>query len=138
MYTKKGLPLPIVGTLSPEFASTLADYGFDFANTFNFCKQAACAMLINALIAMVHRLFYNPEKDGDLNLYKVRTKKILIYSNTIATLSNAMVVGYSGNLKYLDLGGYAVNLYQLITGADFIERVRKDFIVGKFNNLINQ
>jgi hypothetical protein len=29
-------------------------------------------------------------------------------------------------------------LYELVTGVDFIERVRKDFIVGKFDSLINQ
>lgn len=138
MNTKKGLPLPIVGALSPKFASTLADYGVDFANTLNVGKQAACAIFINVITAMLHGLFYNPEKDGDITLYKVRTKKILLYSNTIASLTNAMAVWYSGNPRYLDLGGYAVNLYQLVTSADFIERVRKDFIVGKFDNLINQ
>lgn len=138
MNTKKGLPLPIVGALSPKFASTLADYGVDFANTLNVGKQATYAALINTLTAMLHGLFYNPEKDGAITLYKVRTKKILLYSNTIASLTNAMAVWYSGNPRYLDLGGYAVNLYQLVTSADFIERVRKDFIVGKFDNLINQ
>lgn len=138
MNTKKGLPLPIVGALSPQFASTLADYGVDFANTLNVGKQATYAALINTLTAMLHGLFYNPEKDGDINLYQVRTKKILIYSNAIASLSNAAAVYFTGNARYLDFGGYAVALYQLVTGVDFIERVRKDFIVGKFDNLINQ
>lgn len=136
--TKKGLPLPIIGTLSPQFASTLAEYGVDFSNTINVGKQTTYAAIINMLTAMLHGLFYDPQKDDDINLYKVRTKKILIYSNAIASLSNALAVWYTGNARYLDLGGYAVALYELVTGVDFIERVRKDFIVGKFDSLINQ
>lgn len=138
MNSKKGLPLPIVGTLSPSFASWLAGYGMDFSNTLNVGKQATYAVLINTLTAMLHGLFYSPDKDGDVNLYKVRTKKILIYSNAIASATNALAVWYTGQTKYLDLGGYAVALYELITGVDFIERVRRDFIVGKFDSLINQ
>lgn len=137
MNTKKGLPLPGIGALSPKFASTLADYGVDFANTLTVGKQTTYAALINMLTAMLHGLFYNPEEDGDIDLYKVRTKKILIYSNAIASVSNAMVVGFTQNTRYLDLGGYAVALYELVTGVNFIERVREDFIVGKFDNLIN-
>ena len=135
--TKKGLPLPIIGTLSPQTASWLADYGIDFGNTVNVGKQAMYAIIINTLTAMMHGMFYNPDKDGDINLYKVRTKKILIYSNAIASATNALAVWYTGNIRYLDLCGYAVALYELVTGIDFIERVRKDFILGRFDNLIN-
>jgi len=87
---------------------------------------------------MLHGLCYDQTKDGDVGLYKVRTRKILMYSNAIASITNALAVWYTGNVRYMDLGGYAVTLYELVTGVDFIERVRKDFIVGKFDNLINQ
>ena len=69
---------------------------------------------------------------------RIEFDKKRIYSNAIASLSNALAVWYTGNARYLDLGGYAVALYELVTGVDFIERVRKDFIVGKFDSLINQ
>ena len=133
--TKKGLPLPILGTLSPQTASWLANYGIDFGNTVNVGKQAVYAVIINTLTAMLHGMFYDPEKDGDINLYKVRTKKILIYSNAIASATNVLAVWYTGATRYIDLGGYAVALFELITGVDFIERVRRDFIVGKFDKL---
>jgi len=138
VHTKKGLPLPIIGTLSPETASWLAEYGMDFGNVVNVGKQAAYAKLINMVIAMLHGLCYDQTTDGDVKLYKTRTKKILIYSNAIASITNALAVWYTGNVRYMDLGGYAVALYELVTGVDFIERVRKEFIVGKFDNLINQ
>lgn len=136
--SKKGLPLPILATLSPESASWLAEYGVDFGNVLNIGKQVVYATLINTLTAMLHGMFYDEKEDGDIKLYKVRTKKILIYSNAIASLTNALAVWYTGNTKYMDIGGYAVALYQLVTGVDFIERVRKDFIVGKFDKLINE
>ena len=136
--SKKGLPLPILATISPESASWLAEYGVDFGNVLNVGKQVVYATLINTLTAMLHGMFYDEKEDGDIKLYKVRTKKILIYSNAIASLTNALAVWYTGNTKYMDIGGYAVALYQLVTGVDFIERVRKDFIVGKFDKLINE
>ena len=136
--TKKGLPLPFLQKISPEFSSWLAKYGVDFGNVVGFGKQAVYATLINTFTAMIHGMFYDAKKDGDENLYKVRTKKILIYSNAIASATNALAVWYTGNARYMDLGGYAVALYQLVTGVDFIERVRRDFITGEFDKLINQ
>lgn len=135
--TKNGLPLPTVGALSPKLASQLAEYGADFSNVLTVGKQAAVAVAINTIIAMAHGLFYDPSLDGDIKLYKVRTEKILIYSNAIASLSNAMVVWATRNVRNLDLGGYAVALGKLVTGVDFIERVRKGFIEGEFEKLIN-
>lgn len=135
--TKKGLPLPIVGTLDPNLASTLAEYGFDFSNVVTVGKQAALAAFINFIIATLHRLCYDEQTDGDITLYQVRTKKILMYSNLIASGTNALVVAFTENTDLLDLGGYAVALYELVTGVDFIERVRRDFITGEFDKLVN-
>jgi predicted GTPase len=135
--TKKSLPLPIVGTLDPNLASTLAEYGFDFSNVVTVGKQAALAAFINFIIATLHRLCYDEQTDGDITLYQVRTKKILMYSNLIASGTNALVVAFTENTKLMDLGGYAVALYELVTSVDFIERVRRDFITGEFDKLVN-
>lgn len=136
--SKKSLPLPAVGTLSPKLSSFLAGYGVDFGNAVVVGKQAFYALLINKIIAMIHALFYDEGKDDDLNLYKVRTHKILMYSNLIATGSNAMVVAFTKDFKKLDLGGLCVTLYQLVTSLDFIRSVREDFISGQFVQLIRE
>ena len=90
--TPHSLPIPAISLHDPELAKKLADYGFDAANIKTVGKQASYSMLINFIIAMIHRLLYNEEKDGDIKLYEVRTRKILLYSNLIATVSNVLYV----------------------------------------------
>lgn len=128
VYTKKSLPVPIIQTVSPELAKTLADYGLDMANIATIGKQATYAVMINMIIAMIHRMFYNPEKDCNEKLYEVRTRKIILYSNLIATCSNVLVVALTEDLKKLDIGGMIVTIYRVITDESFIRKVMYEFI----------
>lgn len=140
--SKASLPIPVVSTISPEFASKLAKYGFDTANFLTVGKQASYAMLINQLTAMIHRMFYDPSTDGSQLLYEVRTRRILSYSNVIASASNVIAVAvteiiaaYTHNpalaekgLSYLDVGGIIVTFYRLFEDKNFISKVKKEFI----------
>lgn len=134
--TKHSLPLPVISTINPKVASELASYGFDMANVVAVGKQASYAMLINSLIAMIHGLFFDGKSKMDKNLYEVRTRKILSYSNLVATSSNIAVVAITKDLKKLDLGGMAVTIYRLITDTEFTRQVKKEFIFGNYKNMI--
>ena len=134
--TTHSLPLPIVSAINPRFASELAAYGFDMANVKNVGKQASYAMLINSMIAMVHRMFCESENEMEKKLYEVRTRKILSYSNLIASSSNLAVVTVTKNMKLLDLGGLAVTIYRLITDTKFIRQVKEEFRFGSYKDMI--
>lgn len=133
--TKHSLPLPIVPAINPKLASELGNYGFDMANVVTVGKQASYSMLINSIIAMIHGLFFDGSTT-DRKLYEVRTRKILSYSNLIASSSNLAVIAVTGNLKMLDIGGLAVTLYRLITDVKFIRQVKEEFIFGRYRDLI--
>jgi hypothetical protein len=136
--TKKSLPFPIVSTFSPGLSDTLASYGIDMANIATVTKQAAYASLINALIAMAHYLTFDLNKGESRKLYEVRTRKILSYSNYIASASNLLYVTISAALgnanafRKLDIGGFIVTLYRLITDSAFIQKVKEEFVFGNF------
>jgi len=130
--SKNGLPIPVIAAFDPKMASFLADYGIDMGNVLTVGKQAAYAIIINQLIAMTHAMLYDREKDGDLPLYQVRTRKILMYSNLIATSSNLAVVAITKDFHKLDIGGLIVTLWRLLADMDFIQSVKEDFISGKF------
>lgn len=137
LYTKHSLPVPFISAIDPKMASKLASYGFDMANLVAVGTQASYSMLVNSLIAMVHGLFY----DGDnslmsRNLYEVRTRKILSYSNLIASSSNIAVVAITQNFDLLDIGGLAITIYRLITDRAFIQEIKHQFIFGRYNDLI--
>lgn len=148
--SKNSLPIPVITTFNPTLASSLAKYGFDMANVLNVGKQATLAQAINLLIAMIHGLTYNPDKDGDKKLFEVRTRKILSYSNLIATTSNVLLVAIGTaigaatsngdiirkSLQKLDIGGFLVTMHRLITDARFIQEIKQEFVFGEFDKLI--
>lgn len=135
--TKNSLPLPLISLYDPKLASNLADYGIDMSNVVNVGKQIALASFINWLISTIHGLFYFiDENQTERSLYEVRTRKILMYSNVIASVSNLAVVGITKNLKLLDVGGLIVTLHRIYTDQIFIRNVKREFVLGKFNKLI--
>ncbi len=156
VYSKNSLPLPILSSISPELASKLADYGFDCANIIYVSdqlriasKQAGYAIFINFIISLFHGLFYDGKTEMDKKLYEVRTRKIVMYSNIVASAVNLGACGlaaYRGDYKAayenLDLGGIAVTVYRIITDTKFINQVRKEFVIGGYrkeiDNILNE
>ena len=135
--TKNSLPLPLISLYDSKLASNLADYGIDMSNVVNVGKQIALASFINWLISTIHGLFYFiDENQTERSLYEVRTRKILMYSNVIASVSNLAVVGITKNLKLLDVGGLIVTLHRIHTDQIFIRNVKREFVLGEFNKLI--
>ena len=136
LNTSHSLPLPGLSVLNPGIANELASYGFDMANVVAVGKQATLAVLINGLIAMIHRLLFDGTSGMDRKLYEVRTRKILSYSNLVASSSNAAVVAITRDFSLFDLGGLAVTVYQLITNRKFIRNVQDEFVFGSFSKMI--
>jgi hypothetical protein len=138
LNTKESLPFPIVSTFSPELAETLASYGIDMANISAVGKQASYAILINTLIGMLHYLIHDFNKGESRKLYEVRTRKILSYSNYIASASNLLYVSISAALgneaafRKLDIGGFIVTLHRIISDSAFIQKIKEEFVFGNF------
>lgn len=150
MYSTASLPLPVISTISVNAARTLADYGVDMGNFLKVSSQAGFAVLINAFISMMHGLFYDEALYPSWNVYSVKTRKILSYSNLIASASNIIAVAIaaaigvsSGNpelvrksVNYLDLGGIMVTIYRVITDRKFIYEVKKEFLEQEWYDLV--
>ena len=147
-FTKLGLPVPVLEAtdFTRNFASKLYKEQYDsLMLTKDIAKigvQAILASVINMLIALIHSLFYDPSKYENRDLYEVKTRKILSYSNLIASSSNVITVAgmevaavFTENpelarkgFAYMDIGGYIVTMYRLITDAKFINRVKSEFL----------
>ena len=127
--TKKSLPLPVVSVVSPAFAEKLCSYGIDTASVGT---EIGLSIAINTLISMVHRLFYDESVD-DPKLYEVRTRKIILYSNTIANVSNVIAAAVTKSPKILDVGGLLVTITRLFTDIRFITRVKQEFVESQLD-----
>lgn len=125
--SKPGLPIPLISTFSPKLARTLSLYGL---NTSTILQGGFATMAINWLIGFLHGLCRTKE---DERMYMVRTRKIIMYSDTFSTISD---IGYSLFTAYLgdrntmrkfDLGGYFVTLYQICHSSNVISSIEREF-----------
>lgn len=139
-------------------------------------KQSAYSELINFIIAVAHRILIAKEEYdkfctenritdgatlkavlqqknlhdfiwGDKDLTEVRTRKILLTSNAVASCANIVYVGvvagvsaYSGNsaglyqaLSKLDVGGILVTVRHLLSDTRIIVKIKDDFIKSTIN-----
>lgn len=131
--TKKGLPIPIVETFSEEIPGKLHKEQYDslclLKDSTTVDMQAGFSILINMMIGLLHKMYYDKEKDGpDIDLYEVRTRKILMISNQLASAGNIVYCIFSEDWKKLDIGGLLVSLYRLFSDIDFTTRIKDQYI----------
>lgn len=138
-FTKYGLPIPIINNFCPNLSSTLIKNGIDI---YSVGRGIALSSLINMIVASIHSLFFDPNLYSSRDLYEVKTRKILSYSNAIASSSNIIYVAISAflgdesALKKLDVGGIIVTIYRLITDYNFIKKVKQEFLEKEFYNIV--
>lgn len=151
-----------------EIVDSLCDVDLDIEHADVYLKaavkQGTIAELVNFLIAVAHRMTMAAEEyqaaggegitlDGirQFNVFnkserlsEVRTRKILIISNAIASGINlaaigstAAVMGAPENpqvmkevLQNLDVGGLVVTCLHLFSDTRFITKIKKDYLAG--------
>ena len=129
-FTKLSLPIPFVGMISDNAAKWLTQNRIDM---WSITRSATLAGFVNILIAWLHRLFYDPAKYGSPEVYEVKTRKIIRYSNVIASSSNVLYTAISGDLDRIDVGGMLVTLWRLIRDRKFKRDVKAEFLSESFN-----
>ena len=151
--TKMGLPIPM---LNAEMQQKLLEKGWNSKelekiieilgkNLAVFSLQAIIAIFINMIVKTLHLILYDEEKDGNYDLYSIRTRKILKVSNVIAESLNIAYVGanvgigiYTKNgalikegLERIDLGGYVVAVHQIVKSSSIQEKIRREYLKNR-------
>lgn len=148
-YTKLGLPVPFLSLLDSDKAYDIYKDGYDYLDYLydtqilrRTMKSAAQTVMINMIIGAIHKFFYNPNMDFDKELYNIRTRKIILYSNMIATSSDIVqtaIRAYAGDenaIKDFDLGGFLVTVYRLITDTKYILKIKEEFIFNEWDRIV--
>lgn len=142
MYTPCGIQLPGANLLlSKQNAEKLTKY-ISTGDIVKIGASVGLATMINTIISTIHMMMYDENKYTSQDLYSVKTRKIILYSNLIASTSNViwvgvnMIAGNEGAIKELDIGGLIVTLHRLMTDTKFIRQVKEEFIFGGFNKMI--
>lgn len=144
IFTKAGLQIPGANLiLSPDQTEKLTGF-IDGGSLVKAGVGAGFAVLINSLISLLHGLLYCEELGVSKDLYRVRTRKIILYSNVIAsscniiTTSLGMMSGNKSAVKDLDVGGIVVTIHHLIEDPKYIRQIKKEFVLGNFIDMVNQ
>ena len=130
VFTKAGLPIPLINVISPETSKFLMGHHID---TLSVIRSAALAILVNKIVEMFHKLFYD-KRTGQANLYEVKTRKVVMYSNVMSSLLNVGYVAGTGDMNHLDIGGIAVTLWRVLTDQKKIKQIKAEFIERELEN----
>lgn len=131
MFTPMGLHLPALNILtSTKMTEEITKY-ISTGDVVKAGTNAEISVVINKMIAALHKIVYKADEELDNKLIEVRTRKIIMYSNTLATASNFIEVGCTNNLNNLDLGGALVTAYRISTDTRIIRDIRHEYLNEK-------
>ncbi len=142
--TEHSLPLPLVSSASPNIARIMQACGLDTLNVTMFGFDMLLTKWINYAIAIMHSMAYDPKKDGDREMYEIRTSRIILVSNEIMMLCSSIMLAAracTGDLtagQKFDFGGSVVALKQMWTVPAIIEKVKHEYISNKLIQYLNQ
>lgn len=143
LYTPCGIQIPGANLiLSNTQVEKLTSY-ISAGDIIKVGASAKLAELINLLISTLHTLMYDSSMSISRDLYNVKTRKIIMYSNVIATGSNVlwvggnMLAGNEGAIKQLDIGGLIVTIKRLMSDTEYIRQIKEEFVFGGFNKMIH-
>ena len=135
-FTKLGLPIPLLSSINENFASKLYSENYDVLCFSRDVKIVGVSFIISKLfdiiITLVHGLFRKEREDKDL--YEVRTRKILLLSNSIASTSTIINATITSNPKNLDIGSLLNTITHLFSDLRFITKIQQEFIENEISN----
>lgn len=139
-FTKLGLPVPLLSSINEEFASKLYSENYDALCFARDTKVVGASFVVSKLfdiiISLTHGLFRKTDENKDL--YEVRTRKILLISNSIASSSTIINTAITNNPKNLDIGSLLNTITHLFSDVRFIARIKQEFIENEISSRLQK
>lgn len=138
MYTPCGIQLPGASlVLNKNNVEKLTEY-ISAGDILKVGVSAGMSVFLNAIIATIHgsKLFFEEDNENfSQELYAIRTKKIIMCSNVIATSSNVIHTALMKDINKFDLGGFLVTCYEIFNDTNFINKIKYEFINSELSNI---
>lgn len=138
--TRLGLPVPLLSSFNENFASKLYKDNYDALCFSRDIKIVGTSFIISKLfdiiIGLVHGFFRTEQEN--IQQYEVRTRKILLISNMIASSSSIIYASILSNPKALDIGSLLNTVIHLVTDIRFIYKIQQEFITSEISKRMEQ
>ena len=126
--------------INENFASKLYSEHYDamcFARDIKIVGASfVVSKIFDIIITLTHGLFRKENENKDL--YEVRTRKILLISNSIASASTIINTAITKNPKNLDIGSLLNTVTHLFSDLRFIARIKQEFIESEIANRLEK
>ena len=152
-YTRTGLPIPL---LTPALQQKLLMMNWNSKELGDVLKGAgkgialnlSISALINSAVGTLHGFCYDENKDDTIEIYGVRTKKVIATSNVIAeslnigTIAAGSIVGaltentqlIKRAISHFDIGGIITAIHQVASSKKLQEEIRREFLEQELYN----
>ena len=138
VFTKLGLPVPLLSVLNENFASKLYKNQYDslcFTRDIKIVGISyVTSLIIDIIIGLIHGLFR--KKDESKDLFEVRTRKILLISNSIASSSSIIASSFTKNIQTLDIGSLLSTVTHLFSDIRFILKIKQEFVQNEIDKTL--
>lgn len=141
-YCKEGLPIPILSIIDSQKAQELIEKGWNSIEfnklLFDDLKQVGTSAILSFIINVIIETIYIMclETNDEEDIRKVKIKKILSISNSIASSSNVLFVSLTKNVNKLDIGGIGITLVTLLNSNEFIMQMKQEYIRNSYELLV--
>lgn len=142
MFTTAGIQFPSANLIMSNTNVEKITKQIGWGDLVKVGTSAKIAELINTVISTLHTLIHDFTDGISNEIYNVRTRKIILYSNAIATGSNVIwsgvniMAGDKAQIKNLDIGGLLVILKRLRSDTEYIRKIKEEFVFDGFNKMI--
>ena len=144
LYTPTGIQLPGANiVLSSSYTEQLTKY-VSTGDVIKFGASYKMFNLINTIIGTLHMMTCPSKDKEEMDLYHVKTMKILEYSNIIATGSNVIFnairiyLGDKKAIKKIDFAGLFGTIMMIINNAETKRKIKEEYIFGHYNQMITE
>lgn len=129
LYTPVGIQLPGSGLVLDKSTVELLTSYVSTGDMVKIGVSYGIEAVINKIIELIHGcLILEHEGVLDKDIHQVKTRKIVLYSNAIATGSNVIKETITGNYDKLDWAGLMCIIRKVFDDIDFIYDVKREFI----------
>ena len=126
-FTKLGLPVPVLSSINEDFASKLYSEHYDTLCLARDSKIIGASFVVSKIIDMIimltHGLFRQNKESIDL--YEIRTRKILLISNYIASTN-------------LDIGSLLNTVTHLFSDIRFMAKIKQEYVESKISDKLQK
>lgn len=145
MFTPAGIHLPglnlvldtktvdnITQTLIDKKTGKITKYGISTGDVLKIGVSMAISAAINMLIELIRGIYgffsIDASNPNNKNFYKIRTEKIILISDLIASGSSLIQALFESNIKNIDFGGIMVSLRQVAKTDNLVNTLLYEFL----------